>query len=231
MDLSLAIHENWSTVDLILFFAPKVGFAVVCGGVIGVERELRSKSAGIKTNILICLGASLYTGISALMWSLSIDQGVVADPARIAAQIVSGIGFLGAGTIIQSRGTVYGLTTAANIWVVAALGVMVGMGHGILATGISGVVVLILILTSFLEERFLRRARIFSVEVLLEDSTGQIRRDIKKRLEDYDLNIQDVSMIEQGENVSIRLKYQGSHQDHKRFMIELWTTQGVRTVK
>src|SRR5687768_16955863 len=94
--------------------------AAVLGGVIGWEREASGKPAGLRTNILICVGAALLTDLS--IYFSTITDGVPRwDPARITAQIVSGIGFLGAGTIMQAKGTVTGLTTAATLWVVAAI--------------------------------------------------------------------------------------------------------------
>jgi putative Mg2+ transporter-C (MgtC) family protein len=101
--------------------------AVLAGGVIGFERERKMKAAGLRTNTLICLGATLYTAIG-IVNSTRIP-GMPTDANRIAAQIVSGIGFLGAGAIIQSRGQIVGLTTAATIWLVAAVGVTIGSGY------------------------------------------------------------------------------------------------------
>ena len=101
--------------------------AVVLGGAIGWERESSNKPAGLRTNILICVGAALFTDLSIRFGGFAIE-GAVRDPARIAAQIITGIGFLGAGTIIQARGTVTGLTTAATLWVVAGIGMSVGSG-------------------------------------------------------------------------------------------------------
>src|SRR5689334_5071130 len=112
--------SSWTFLELLQFFGPKVLFSVLCGGLIGLERELKNKPAGIKTNILMCLGATLYTSTSVLISSIHAASGHYGDPGRLAAQIVSGIGFLGGGTIIQARGTVLGLTTAATIWTVAA---------------------------------------------------------------------------------------------------------------
>ena len=100
--------------------------ALVLGGLIGYDREQKMKAAGLKTNILICLGATLYTTISLINFE---THAGTADPNRLAAQIVSGIGFLGAGAIIQSRGNIIGLTTAATMWVVASSGMTIGMGH------------------------------------------------------------------------------------------------------
>ena len=106
--------------------------AVGCGTVIGIERQLKHKAAGLRTNILICLGAAVFTIISREMASGNQDS-----ITRIAAQIVTGVGFLGAGAVIQDRGGVHGLTTAATIWLMASIGMACGArfyGLAILST-------------------------------------------------------------------------------------------------
>ena len=129
----------------------KLLIAILAGGGIGLERELRNKPAGLRTNILICLG-------SALLMDLSI--GVVSgggDPGRIAAQVVTGIGFLGAGTILHTRGTITGLTSAATIWVVAAIGLTAGAGFLFEALAATATVMLVLRGLGWIEGNFLRR--------------------------------------------------------------------------
>ena len=126
--------------------------AVVAGALIGLERELAAKPAGFRTNILICVGAALFT-------LLSIEiAGVSADRTRIAAQLVTGVGFLGAGAILRERGRVMGLTTAATIWVVSAVGMAFGAGaYGI---GALSTVVTTAVLFGLREtERWIRRVR------------------------------------------------------------------------
>ena len=104
-------------------FWQHLGTAVLCGGLIGIERQLRRKAAGIRTSILICLGTSLFVALGA-----SINASNV-DPTRVLAQIASGIGFLGGGVILAKEGLITGVTSAAVIWVLAALGSMIGFGH------------------------------------------------------------------------------------------------------
>ena len=111
----------------------KLSLAVFLGGIIGFERELSGKPAGLRTNILICLGAALLMDVSNRIGL--VDGQRIGDPARIAAQVVSGVGFLGAGTIMQAQGVVTGLTSAATIWVVAAIGLTVGGGFYVEALG------------------------------------------------------------------------------------------------
>jgi putative Mg2+ transporter-C (MgtC) family protein len=100
---------------------PAILLAVVCGAIIGIERQFKHKPAGLRTNIMICLGAAVFTLISERMASGSQDS-----ITRIAAQIVTGVGFLGAGAVIQDRGGIHGLTTAATIWLVASIGMACG---------------------------------------------------------------------------------------------------------
>ena len=103
-------------------------FAVVLGGAIGLEREINGKPAGLRTNIIICLGAAAFTLVAQ---RLGLDAPEA--PGRVAAGIVTGVGFLGAGALIQEGSGVHGLTTAASIWLVASIGVACGMGYYLLA--------------------------------------------------------------------------------------------------
>ena len=122
--------------------------AVLLGGAIGWEREYAGKPAGLRTNILICMAATLLTDLSVLVAASS----SVGDPGRIAAQIVTGMGFLGAGTIIQSRGNVTGLTTAATLWIVAAIGMAIGFGALVEAVGTTLLVLIALVPLRKVEE-------------------------------------------------------------------------------
>lgn len=153
-----------------LVIALKLVIAMLCGGAIGLERELNRKPAGLRTNVLICFGAALY-----MIVSRHISGGAAyTDPARLAAQVVAGIGFLGAGVILQARGSVTGLTTAATIFVVGAVGIAVGEGMIWLAIFSTIVILLVLVLLRWLEHAAIGRRRLFryaletnhSVEVL-----------------------------------------------------------------
>ncbi|MGD2047189.1 MAG: MgtC/SapB family protein [Gemmatimonadota bacterium] len=127
--------------------------AALLGGAIGWERERAGKPAGLRTNMLICMAATLLTDISARVAEAA---GPSADPGRIAAQIVTGLGFLGAGTIIQARGQVTGLTTAATLWIVAAIGMALGYGGLVEAVGTTLLVLVILIPVARLEASMAR---------------------------------------------------------------------------
>src|SRR6266480_3731564 len=123
----------------------QLGLATLLGGVIGLEREFKSKPAGLRTNILICIGSVLYTHLSLAM--LTASTGVIpagTDTTRVAAQIVTGVGFIGAGTILHARGAVVGLTSAATIWVVAAIGIALGSGYYLEGVGTTLAVIIVL---------------------------------------------------------------------------------------
>jgi putative Mg2+ transporter-C (MgtC) family protein len=108
--------------------------AVACAAVLGWERESQDKPAGLRTHMMVALGAAAFTLAALILTTnLSGDEHVRADPLRLVDGIIGGIGFLGAGTIIQSRGSVHGITTAAGIWVMGAIGVACGCGYYLLA--------------------------------------------------------------------------------------------------
>lgn len=145
--------------------------AVILGGAIGLERELKGKPAGLRTNILICIGATLLTDVSISLSGGANGAERVGDPARLAAQIVSGIGFIGAGTIMQSSGTVTGLTSAATIWVVAAIGIAIGSGNYVGAAGAGALVTIVLAWLGRVEHRIKRVRRVTHLTVRAKPGT------------------------------------------------------------
>jgi putative Mg2+ transporter-C (MgtC) family protein len=140
-----------------IVIALKLLLAMLCGGAIGFERELSRKAAGLRTNVLICMGAALY-----MIISRHIGGGApYTDPARLAAQVVTGIGFLGAGVILQSRGSITGLTTAATIFVVGAVGIGIGEGMFGLAIFSTGLIIVVLVVLRRVERAVIKRRRLF----------------------------------------------------------------------
>lgn len=131
-----------------------LAIAAFLGGVVGMEREAGHRPAGLRTYMLVCTGSCLFTILSINAFSPTVGG----NTARVAAQIVSGIGFLGAGTVWRSQDAVKGLTTAAGLWVVAAIGMAVGAGMGVLA--LAATIIVLAILTLMLRvERFIFRSR------------------------------------------------------------------------
>lgn len=160
--------------------------AAILGGAIGLERELRRKPAGLRTNMFICFGAAMYTILSD---SLAVEH--IGDHTRIAAQIIPGIGFIGAGSILHARGSVTGLTTAATLFVVASVGMAAGGGLYLTATFAT---VLILVSLSFLgkvERRLTFRSMLIAYEVI-GSGTESMLRELNRILEGRQKTIQNV---------------------------------------
>lgn len=157
----------------------ELGLALLLSACVGLEREIRQKDAGLRTHTLVGLGAALFMLVSKYGFSDVIVLGrVILDPSRVAAQIVSGIGFLGAGLIFVRRDTVRGLTTAASVWVTAAIGAAAGAGLAILATATTaGYLLVVSMLFSFISRRLPRSATaISSLRVRYHDGKGALRR-------------------------------------------------------
>ena len=152
----------------------KLLLATLLGGAIGFEREIAGKPAGLRTNILICVGAALFTHLSITIAQIGFtpDGRPYGDTTRITAQIVSGIGFLGAGAILHAHGAVVGLTTAATIWVVAAVGAAIGAGAYAEGVGTSLLIILVLVGLRPLERGLLLRRRKVS-------ATVRVNRDLR----------------------------------------------------
>lgn len=125
--------------------------AVLLSGLVGLEREAKGRAAGLRTHMLVCTGSCLMTLTGVYLMDHYPAAGI--DPTRIAAQVVSGIGFLGAGTIIQFRDSVRGLTTAASVWAAAGIGLAVGAGFYLGAVAATGLVLVVLLMLHRLEDR------------------------------------------------------------------------------
>lgn len=124
--------------------------AALCGALIGAEREHAHKPAGLRTNMVICVGSCLFTLSSLLAWKMAPGG----DPGRIAAQVVSGVGFLGAGVILKTGFHIVGITTASTIWLVAAIGMVIGFGFPLLGSIVAVATALVLLLVGRLELPF-----------------------------------------------------------------------------
>ena len=129
----------------------RIVFSIVLGSVIGLERELTNKAAGLRTQIMVCLGACIFTILSIYGFSTAVSIYPIGDPSRVAAQIITGIGFIGAGTVLRQGLTVTGLTTASTLWIVAAIGMACGCGKISIATVSTILAVAILVLIRIFE--------------------------------------------------------------------------------
>src|SRR5450759_1897264 len=183
----------------------KLGLAVLLGGIIGFERELSGKPAGLRTNILICIGAALLMDVSIRIGIA--DGRRIGDPGRIAAQIVSGVGFLGAGTIMQARGMVTGLTSAATIWVVAAIGMAVGAGFYVEGMEAGLLVTFVLAGLGSLEH-WVRRARL-TASATIRARVDMSAEDIRTALHAHGINVESQRIFDHPEDRTFELKLSG----------------------
>lgn len=211
-----------------LDLATKMLLAVLAGGAIGLERQIAGKPAGLRTNILICVG-------STLLMDLSMNIGAVfglpriGDPARLAAQVVTGIGFIGAGTIMQSRGTITGLTSAATIWVVAAIGLTIGAGYYVEAMGTVATVMLVLAGLGTLEHRLLRATRTLSATI--RTRPGVTLEWLEKTLGADGIRVSNVKMFDHDHDRVFELRIRGpsrqfeiarSTMHHREEVFDFW---------
>jgi putative Mg2+ transporter-C (MgtC) family protein len=176
-----------------ILIAIKLLVAVACGGAIGFERELSHKPAGLRTNVLVCVGATLF-----MIVSRHIGGGApYTDPARLVAQVVTAIGFIGAGVILQSRGSISGLTTAATILLVGAVGVTIGEGMFTVAAMTTVLIMVVLVLLRKVERAFVRHSRLFQYHLKTNDPSQALARlfDLLERegLRMNDFSVRDVA--------------------------------------
>ncbi len=217
-------------ISILPTFLVRSGFSILCGGMIGLERERRGKPAGFRTNTLICLGSCLYMLVSEFIYQ-RIGSSVI-DPTRIAAQVVTGIGFLGAGTIIQSGATITGLTSAATIWVVAAIGLFIGAGFPWMGLLCAILVLLSLGVLRRMEPKLLGRCHFVACDIIFSDQGGRTRAEIGSVLSEHDVDISGLETTRVDENISrIRLNYCDRHPAHYRFLSEVWGIPGIKEVR
>ena len=185
----------------------KLVAAFVVGLLLGAEREYHDKAAGMRTIILICVGSALFTIFSV---RIAGDK----DPGRIAAQIVSGIGFLGAGVILQRRGQVLGLTTASTIWVAAALGIGMGVGY-ILFTVIAGLLVIFVLAALPVFERLLQGANAFKLyKITVQQDEGEAER-VQKLFENNGLTVREIGRAKARDSIILNWDVAGKPEAHR----------------
>ena len=186
----------------------RLALAAILGGLIGVERELREREAGLRTHLLVALGSALFTIVGAYGFHsfLASGQSVVrADPTRIAAQIVTGIGFLGAGAIIRQGLSIRGLTTAATLWVVAAVGLAAGAGYYSAAVFTTALVLIALYPLRIMAYRILRRFRPEDGRLLVELPVGAPPGEVIDEIERSGARIDAIDVSQEGDRRRLAL--------------------------
>jgi len=186
-------------------------FAAILGGLIGLERESKHRAAGLRTNMFICFGAALFTILS---------RGLAAEPSdytRIAAQIIPGIGFIGAGSILHTRGLTTGLTTAATIFVVASVGMAAGGGLYLTAFFATGLVLGSLFFLGYAEENFNIKRLLSSYEVT-GASVEEISQEVNRILETYHRMMQNMISGNTGQHVRVQFDVEGCNSEQKELL-------------
>jgi putative Mg2+ transporter-C (MgtC) family protein len=208
--------------DLVYDDLIKIGLALLCGSIIGFEREYKNKSAGIRTMILICLGATVFTIVSQKADGESDD--------RIAANIITGIGFIGAGVIFKDGLSVKGLTTASVIWVVASLGMVIGIGNYVLSLALTGVIIGVLSIFSWLEmllDRLYTR-KVFNV-TFKDDCLGSLL-ELERLIKGHKLNYKRLKLTKHGSKTHLVMEVTGGKKSLDAFnqqLVELHFVQDV----
>ena len=186
----------------------RLALAAVLGGLIGVERELREREAGLRTHLLVALGSALFTIVGAYGFDAFLNTGasvVRADPTRIAAQIVTGIGFLGAGAIIRQGLSVRGLTTAATLWVVAAVGLAAGAGYYSVAVITTALVLIALYPLRIIAYKILSRFRPEDGRLLVAVAAGEPPGRIFDEVERLGARISSLDLTQEGDRRRLEL--------------------------
>ena len=188
--------------------------AAILGGIIGLERELRHRPAGLRTNMFICFGAAMFTVLSSGL------AGVPSDAARIAAQIIPGIGFIGAGSILHTRGLTTGLTTASTLFVVASVGMAAGGGLYMTAVFATLVVLMALFALGHLERTFNLKTLLTSYEVT-GMSNEAISHEVNRILERYHRMMQNVVSDSTGQHIRMQFDVAGCNREQNELLGEL----------
>jgi putative Mg2+ transporter-C (MgtC) family protein len=209
--------------ELRLELLVQLGLAVLLGGAIGLERELSGKPAGLRTNILICMGAAFFTALSALM------AGPAGDPGRVAAQILTGVGFIGAGTILHTRGAVTGLTSAATIWVVAAIGMALGTRAYVEALGATLLVVIVLMGLGRFEQLIARQSTRAHITIHTRPGAASVE-DLETLVRRAGLEIERSEARQENVDLVVEFDLRGPKRLYDQAMIAILHHPAVRTV-
>jgi putative Mg2+ transporter-C (MgtC) family protein len=213
----------------------RVVLAGVLGGAIGMERELRERQAGLRTHLLVAVGAALFTMVSAYAWTdwrFSNEEGLVFDPTRIAAQIVTGIGFLGAGAIIRQGLSIRGLTTAATLWVVAAIGMAAGAGYYPAAVITTVLVLVTLWPLRLLAFRISNRLGHDEGRLVIELPAGASAASLLGVVEDAGANVRSLAFEDEGETRRVDMQLRvGSGRTAAALLDALNSAQNVKAAR
>ncbi len=209
-------------------FMWEILMALICGGLIGLERQLR-QSGGLRNNVLICLGSVLYMIVAEIITISNGDNSV--NSMLMSSSVVVGIGLLGIGIMVQSQSKVSGIHRAATFWIVAAIGLIIGNGHPMLALLITAIILLTLTLLHFIEKQFNPKKNRILLRLTLREDNSKIREKLHTLLEKHKISV-DRFRSEQGpRGVKITIESVDEASDLGNLITELWTVNGVIEVE
>jgi putative Mg2+ transporter-C (MgtC) family protein len=197
--------------------------AALWGGIVGAEREYRSKSAGFRTMIMISIGSCLFTMLSVLI-------GATNNPDRIASNIVTGIGFLGAGVIFRGENRVNGITTAATIWTVAAVGMGIGGGYYFASASASIFILMVLAVLPYLEN-VIDQINQLKIYIIHCDYTENKKTEFEHLLKKYYLKFRLTKQVKEGVNLTFTWEVQGHSKNHAQFIEMLLNDESVKKIE
>jgi len=214
MPITQHIHDVLQTeMSSAGIFLLRLVLAAILGGTIGLEREIKHRPAGLRTNLLICLGAAMFTLLSD---ALAVDH--IGDHTRIAAQIIPGIGFIGAGSILHSRGNlVTGITTAATLFVVASVGMAVGGGLYLTAIFATALILFCLFLLGNAEQRLNLKLAVHTYEVT-GSSADVVTVEVNRVLECIHAMMQNVQLAATPQHVRVQFELEGTRKEHEEVL-------------
>jgi len=212
-----------TTLDIIL----RLLLAISLGGIIGLEREASHKPAGLRTHILICISAAMMMILAELL--LAGNPGPTGDLLRVAAAVIMGMGFIGAGTIIQSQGTVHGLTTASTLWTVSALGLVVGAGRYLIAVIFSALVLGTLVIFRRIEETHLKKD-LYHYQVRIKDSPD-ILINLRKLVFHLGLKLAELNLKKERNVFHVSVVFSSSEEKERQFNQSLYDLGEILEIK
>jgi putative Mg2+ transporter-C (MgtC) family protein len=213
--------------DLLSKTLVRLTLAALLGGIIGLERELKRKPAGLRTNIFICFGSAMFTILST---ELAKDFGI-GDHTRIAAQIIPGIGFIGAGSILHDKGGVSGITTAATIFVVASIGMAAGGGLYVVAIFATMLIYLALHLLGILERQLNLKPLTMNYTVISGKTADDLVAEVNSILEDQGKEMQAMHLSRSGEKEKLAFRVDGTRHEHKLLMDQLRQSSDISNLE
>jgi putative Mg2+ transporter-C (MgtC) family protein len=219
----LTLLPHLTLTQLLSKWVTRLLLAAVLGGVIGLERALKRRPAGLRTNMFICFGSALFTILSE-----ELAGEFMGDHTRIAAQIIPGIGFIGAGSILHAKNGVTGLTTAATLFVVASIGMACGGGLYVQAIFATLLIVLALYMLGIVERRFNLKPLLVNYTILTAKSADDIVAEVNSALEDCDTSMQGMRLSKVDGKEKLVFGVDATHGEHKQLAERFRQSEDLR---